>query len=125
MQQEVWRDWLRRITGAQTSRGIAEKIGTSHTTVQRWCKTGIPPAHVFKLSIRFNADIYRTLVLFEWLEDGDVEAMNLEAAVRHFPEDVLAAEIHRRAVARAVRAQGPALSDTIGRQSFRLTGKDR
>ena len=100
MQQTVWRDWLRHLTGETTTRGIAEKVGTSHTTVQRWINRGIPPRHVFDLAARFQADIYKALVMFEWLEDGDVERMNITTALRHYPEDALTAELHRRAMER-------------------------
>ncbi|WP_350347212.1 hypothetical protein ABIQ69_11285 [Agromyces sp. G08B096] len=90
-------EWLRRITGQTTIRGIARSLGRDHTTVGRWVKEGFTLDAVVRISLERDADPYQALDEIGWLEEHDSDGM---PALQRVPTERLTAELHRRAVAR-------------------------
>ena len=135
MCEHNWRQWLTNLTGEDSERKIARKVGRSHTTVQRWLANGVPPQAVSELTARFGGDPIEALVLTGWLKDEHVPNLNYAALVRYVPVAVLAEELHRRAAGysqtrpdtlrktRTGHGEGPRPSDVHERPSFRLTSK--
>jgi hypothetical protein len=141
--------WLCTVTGETTMRGVARKVGVSHTTVQRWINSGVPPSTVWDITLRFNGDPIAALVVMGRIEPDEVQRLNLAAIVRYADADILTAELHARAMRERVKTErsdafdgAPFVledenpptgqsrgslgrSDTLTRQSFRLTGKER
>jgi len=137
--QSHWEQWLRRITGQTTEasmRAVSRMVGVSHTTVQRWTRSGVPPDMIADLTVRFNADPIEALVLAGRLREEHVPRLNYAALVRYVPVEILAAELHRRAAGYSQSrpdtmrktgtgpGAGPAATDAAVRPSFRLTSKD-
>jgi hypothetical protein len=128
-------------------RGVARAVGVSHTTVQRWITSGVPPSTVWDITLRFNGDPVAALVVLGGIEPDEVQRLNLAAIVRYADADILTAELHSRAMRERVKAErsdafdgapfvledaeppsrttGVPLgrSDAMRHQSFRLTGK--
>jgi len=131
-----WEQWLKTITGQTTMRAVARRLDVSHTTVQRWTRSGVPPDMIAELTVRFNADPIEALVLAGRLREEHVPRLNYAALVRYVPVEVLAAELHRRAAGYSQTrpdtmrktgtgpGAGPAPTDAAVRPSFRLTSKD-
>jgi len=134
-----WFRWLASVTRETTARGIARACGVSHTTVQRWIAKGVPPQTVWELTLRFKGDPVATLVVLGRIEPDRVNELNFAAIVKYADADVLTAELHSRAMRERVKSERsdafdgtpfwndekPTLSrsDSLARQSFRLTGK--
>ena len=121
-----WEDWLRATTHEESGRDIAKAVGVSHTTVQRWIRTGVPPPTVWELTLRFRGDPVAALIVLGRITPEQVAELNFPAALRYVPEDELTAELHRRAVARrhaSNRTHGVPLlrSDRMERRSFRVS----
>jgi len=135
MCEHNWREWLTNLTGEDSERKIARKVGRSHTTVQRWLAHGVPAQAVSELTARFGGDPIEALVLTGWLKDEHVAGLNYAALVKYVPADVLANELARRAdlyvqtepdrlrKTRTGHGAGPGPSDVLPRSSFRLTTK--
>ena len=131
-----WARWLCHITGQTTMRAVARRLDVSHTTVQRWTRSGVPPDMIAELTVRFNADPIEALVLAGRLREEHVPRLNYAALVRYVPVEILAAELHRRAAGYSQSrpdtmrktgtgpGAGPAATDAAVRPSFRLTSKD-
>ena len=135
MCERNWRAWLSSVTGEDSTRGIARKVGRSHTQVQRWIANGVPPSVVAELTTRFHADPIEALVLTGWLDDEHVPHLNYTALVEYIPVQVLAKELSRRAAiysrtrpdplrkTRTGHGTGPQPTDVHERPSFRLSTK--
>ena len=124
-----WERWLRDTTHEETGREIAKAVGVSHTTVQRWIRTGVPPPTVWELTLRFRGDPVAALIVLGRITPEQVADLNFPAALQYVPDDELTKELHRRAVDRrhnnANRTPGIPLlrSGRMERQSFRFTGE--
>lgn len=92
-----WGVWLYRITRERSTRGVANRVGVSHTTVRRWCERGIPPPRAWELTLRFGGDPIETLVLLGRIRPDEVAGLNYAAMVQYAPTVVLTAELHNRA----------------------------
>jgi hypothetical protein len=77
---------------------------------------------VWQLTLKFRGDPVQALVVLGRVEPDKVHELNFDAIVKHAPSETLTAELHRRALEQRRR---PRRADTIGRQSFRLTSKER
>ena len=120
-----WGGWLRHTTGAQSTRDIAIRCNVSHTTVQRWIRSGIPPDVVFRIGIAFRADLYQTVIDMGWVSGDDLIGADWSKILPHIPYTALTEEVHRRATD-ALASAGEGMlrrEDIIPRQSFRLTSK--
>jgi transposase len=142
MNETPYGQWLRTTTGGKSSRDIADRISralgypVSHTTVQRWMKSGIPAPAVFELSKKFKVDPTTSVIQMGWITVEDIQNANLGFLLQILPTELLTAELHRRALeARPqhmedekppTRSPGVPLgrSDAMRHQSFRLTGKE-
>lgn len=98
MDDTKWLRWLRTVTRVQSQRDIAQKVGVSHTTVQRWVANGIQPATVWQLVVRFQADPIQALVVLGRLEPDQVQDINWAKVAEYMPTVVLTEELHRRAL---------------------------
>jgi hypothetical protein len=136
MDEQERHNWLVSVTGEDKVRGIARKVGVSHTQVQRWIREGIPPSRIAELTVRFGADPIEALVLSEWLEDEHVEHLNYQALVKYVPVQILAGELMHRAsiysktrpdplrkTTTGVQASVPHPTDINSRHAFRLTAR--
>jgi hypothetical protein len=99
-----WANWLRDVTGEDTVRGIARKVGRSHTQVQRWIAKGVPPDTVWEITLRFKADPVSALIALGRVTPEQVPQLNWAEIVRYAPAEVLTAELHNRTVT-ALRAR--------------------
>ena len=120
-----WGGWLRDTTGAQSTRDIATRCNVSHTTVQRWIRSGIPPDAVFRIGIAFRADLYQTVIDMGWVSGADLISADWSKILPHIPYTALTEEVHRRATD-ALESAGEGVlrrEDAIPRRSFRLTMK--
>ena len=134
-----WGEWLRATTGGKSSRDLAARVSValqrdvSHTTIQRWMKSGIPPDVVFELSAWFKVDPTTAVIQMGWMTLDDVRRANLGFLMPLIPTETLTAELHRRALeARPPKLEEPpprttgvpiGRSDSMRHQSFRLTAK--
>jgi len=135
MGESHWERWLRTVTRETSMRGVARKIGVSHTTVQNWVRNGVPTEKVAEITHRFGADPIEALVLTGLVREEHVPHLNYEEIVKYVPVEVLAGELSRRATLysqtrpdpmRKVRTSisaGPHPADANARHSFRLTTK--
>ena len=98
MAETKWAHWLYQLTGELTERGIAKRVGVTHTTVQRWVRSGVPPSRAYELCVRFKGDPFEVMVLIGRMQPHDVQSLNWEAIVRYAPASVLSAELHSRTV---------------------------
>ena len=96
MEKSKWFRWLATVTDEHTERGIARKIGVSHTTVQRWVRGGVPVSKVWELTLRFQGDPISALVLLRRIDEAQVHELNWEAIVRYAPIEVLGTELAAR-----------------------------
>jgi hypothetical protein len=143
-----WARWLRTVTGHQTARGIARAVGVSHTTVQRWISSGVPPSTVWEITLRFKGDPIAALVVLGRVTPDQVSMLNLAAVMKYADVDLLTAELHSRAQRERqkqersdafdgapfqmedekppTRSPGVPLgrSDAMRQQSFRLSSKE-
>lgn len=88
-------EWLQSITGETTERGIARRIGRSHTTVGRWVSDGIPLEAVFELSRMLSTDPYAALEALGMVSDAaDVPQ---KMPLTEVPTVRLTEEVHNRA----------------------------
>jgi len=97
-----WARWLCALTHETTERGIAKRVGVSHTTVQRWVRSGVPPSRAYQLCVLFNGDVLEVMTLLGRIQPQDVQSLNWAAIVQYAPAEVLTAELHARTV-RALR----------------------
>lgn len=88
--------------------------------MQRWVEKGIPPPKIWEICLRFQGDPVQALILLGRITPDQVSDLNHEALVQYAPTVALTGELHRRAVK---RENLPQLTDTMTRQSFRLTSK--
>ena len=91
-----WLQWLIATTGEKSTRGIARRVGVSHTTVQRWALTGVPPQRAWELTVRFRGDPIATLVILGRVAPDEVSHLNFGAIVRYAPAQALTKELHAR-----------------------------
>lgn len=135
MDELHWARWLCRITSQTSMRGVALRVGVSHTTVQRWTRDGVPPDRITELTVRFNADPIESLVLAGHLREEDIPHLNYAALVKYAPLHVLEDEIHSRISTYArtredpLRKTGtgirhPKPSDITAQSSFQLSSKN-
>lgn len=101
-----WIAWLQRTTGETSARGIARKVGRSHTTVIRWQREGVPPDAVVDAAIALDADVFEALVAAGWLSPEEVSRVNLDVTLRQIKTVRLTAELHRRAIEKERRRGG-------------------
>ena len=92
-----WARWLTAVTRAESMREVARRVGVSHTTIQNWVRSGVPPDKVSEIMMRFGADPIEALVLTGWLPEERVPHLNYAEIVKYIPIAVLAAEMSRRA----------------------------
>ena len=97
MNETQWSKWLRSITGETTERGIARKVGRSHTTVQRWIRNGVPHTIVWELVLRFHGDPVAACVVLGYVAAEEVSEFNYAAVAEYMPTVVLTEELHKRA----------------------------
>lgn len=93
-----WLRWLIATTGETSTRGIAKRVGVSHTTVQRWAHSGVPPQRAWQLTLRFKGDPIATLVILGRVGRNEVPHLNYAAIVRYAPAQTLTKELHDRTV---------------------------
>ena len=98
MEGARWATWLRDVTGEDTVRGIARKVGRSHTQVQRWIAKGVPPDTVWEITLRFKGDPVSALIVLGRVTPDQVSQLNWAELVRYAPAEVLTAELHNRTV---------------------------
>lgn len=110
-----WR-WLKEATGQETIRGVAKVAGVSHTTVQRWLRSGMPAQALWDLTVQQRRDPIEALVVWGFLEDERVASINYEALVQYAPVEVLTAELNRRALAYRKRNPDPTRKVAVGVQ---------
>lgn len=89
--------WLRRLTKETSVRGVAQNIGVSHTTVQRWVRSGIPAPEAIQLAIRYRSDPVEAAVIGGLFVEVQVPDLNWALVAEYMPQDVLAREVARRA----------------------------
>ena len=88
--------WLRDATGETTVRGAARKCGVSHTTIQRWLKSGLPAGVMCEMMVQYNLDPIEAAVVWGFLPDEHIGLLNYEAMARYVPIRVLTQELDRR-----------------------------
>ena len=93
-----WLHWLAATTGETSIRGIAKRVGVSHTTVQRWALSGVPAQRAWELTVRFNGDPIATLVILGRVTQDQVPHLNYAAIMRYAPAQALTKELHDRTV---------------------------
>ena len=98
MNDTEWGRWLTRLTGETSERAIAKRVGVSHTTIQRWVKSGVPPSQAWGLVVRFKGDPIEVIVLLGKIQPSDVQRLNWDAVVKYAPARVLTEELHERTV---------------------------
>ena len=98
MAETKWARWLYRLTGDLTERGVARRVGVTHTTVQRWVRSGVPPSRAYELCVRFGGDPFEVMLLIGRIQPEDVQMLNWAAIVQYAPAAVLTAELHARTV---------------------------
>lgn len=98
MEETKWFRWLRSLTKESSERAMAKRVGVSHTTVQRWVRSGVPPNTAWKLCVRFKGDPIQLIVLLGKIQPEHVPVLNWYAVVRYVPAEVLTAEVHARTV---------------------------
>lgn len=103
MEDTSWGRWLHRLTHETSVRAIAKRIGVSHTTVQRWMQSGVPPSKAFELCVHLKGDPIEVMVLLGRIQPQDVSVLNWAAIIQYAPAETLTAELHSRTV-RALRA---------------------
>lgn len=97
MDDTKWFRWLRKTTRERTARGIALRVGVSHTTVLKWIDSGVPHTRVWELVLRFNGDPVSACVVLGYVTPEDVPKFNYAAVVQYAPTVVLTEELHNRA----------------------------
>ena len=98
MQDTRWGRWLIRLTGETSERAIAKRVGVSHTTIQRWVRSGVPPGRAWGLVVRFKGDPIEVIVLLGKIQPSDVQRLNWDAVVKYAPARALTEELHDRTV---------------------------
>ena len=101
VEKSKWFRWLATVTDEHSERGIARKIGVSHTTVQRWVRDGVPVSTVWELTLRFQGDPLAAMVLLRRIDESQLSELNWAAIVRYAPIEVLGAELAARITAGA------------------------
>lgn len=96
MEESKWIRWLTDLTGETKIRGIARRVGVSHTTVARWKRQGMSADKVWQLTLRFRGDPLAAMVLLGRIDESEVHALNWEAIVRYAPIEVLSEELASR-----------------------------
>lgn len=86
-------DWLRELTGAQSSREVGARLGRSHATILRWARTGIPPRVVLSLVAKYDCDLFDTLQRLGWLSSEERD--KIAPTIDQLPTRELTAELYR------------------------------
>ena len=98
MGETKWARWLYKLTNESTERGVAKRVGVTHTSVQRWVRSGVPPSRAYELCVRFKGDPFEVMLLIGRIQPHDVQMLNWAAIVQYAPASVLTAELHTRTV---------------------------
>lgn len=91
-----WLRWLQAVTQERSIRGIANRVGVSHTTVSKWVREGVPESRVLELTVRFHGDLVAALVILGHIEPDQVGRLNYAAILEYAPSRALTKELHAR-----------------------------
>lgn len=93
-----WASWVRDVTGGASARQIALRIHRGHTSMQRWLRTGDPPAEVvIDVARAYQADPIAGLLAAGCLSKDEL-VPHLRSVLRYTPLTFLTDEVHERAV---------------------------
>jgi hypothetical protein len=90
--------WLHRVTRETSHRGIARRLGVSHTTVARWIRDGLTLPHILDVCVALDIDPYDAL---EELGISEVPGHPRGVGLRLVSTIRLVEELQRRAELRA------------------------
>lgn len=91
---------MRSLTGEQSQRAAALKMGVSQSVLSRWLNGAgaMPIGTLVPLVVRFGCDPVEALIVWGFLKEEDVDRLNWKAVAEWMPRDVLTGEVHRRTV---------------------------
>jgi transcriptional regulator with XRE-family HTH domain len=92
-----WDEWFASATKAATQSQIADRLGVSRATLNRWLHRGrLDPNTVLAVARAYSADPIQGLLAAKWLTTKDLHNGGTEYVVSYAPTRMLVNELHRR-----------------------------